>query len=138
MAASIDEFLQTATLLYERVSKPENVVDGVIGTSEEAVVLIRKFEDIVSRLSARPDTVELPADAEPLRDLTKACWKVSQDVLLRLKGHRDVAGHERTTTSASPYGPLTLAAWPPGDVELFAFRVSELRSQWNVLKSSHS
>ena len=136
MAASIDEFLQTAALLYERVSKPENFVDGIIGTSEEAVRLIRKFEEIVSRLAARPAAVELPADAKPLRDLTKACWKVSQDVLLRLKGVRDVASQEPTT--ASPYGPLTLAAWPPGDVELFAFRVSELRSQWNVLKSSHS
>ncbi len=131
MAAAITDFLRTATSLHQQVSQAESQGDGYSLAVRDVPRLIREFEALVDRLAWSIDASEPPGDTLLLQGLSRACWKVSQDVLLRLKG----SGGAVAVAAADATGQVG-AAWPTQDVETFGIRVSDLRSQWSVLQPS--
>jgi hypothetical protein len=135
MAAAITDFLHRASLLYLRVSQGEDTTDSSPVAVVDEPELVLEFQDLVGRLASITDGV-VSADLDAsLHDLAKACWKVSQDILLRLRRPGKVAGHAGAKAGA-PNVPSE-ADWNAPDVEALGLRLSDLKSQWKVLQPSH-
>lgn len=136
MAAAITDFLHRASLLYLRVSQgEEDATDSGPVAVFDAPEMLHEFQDLVGRLASITGGLESPDDNASLHDLAKACWKVAQDIILRLQRPRKVAGHAGAETA----GPdvASEADMNARDVEALALRLSDLKSQWKVLQPSH-
>jgi hypothetical protein len=137
MAAAITHFLQCASQLFLRVSHATvDDSDQSFGKGFDVAWSIDEFQQLVDRLAWSVDASTCPTGDAPLRELTKASWKVSQDIILRLQRSQDTASQAGTQPGASG-ASSGATAWVDSDVEAFGMKLSELKSQWKVLRLDH-
>ncbi|KAK9426665.1 putative NACHT domain-containing protein [Seiridium unicorne] len=126
MAATITEFLQRATSLYQRVLHLPERAAGDATEDEAASHFIRDFEILADRLGRDDDNNALKHDTVTEHNLVRACWKISQDIILRLKRLPD-----KTPAQAGAVQAISIGVnWVSNDAEVLGARILDLSSQW--------
>ncbi|KAH8900176.1 hypothetical protein GQ53DRAFT_741136 [Thozetella sp. PMI_491] len=140
MAAAIPDFLQSAASLYQQASRAESRVGEDLVIVHDVPRLVREFQDLAARLTPEIGSPEplgggIAAPPTPSTNLSKACWKLAKDILLRLRGLDSTRDQE----DAAPGDPALPSStkWPAKDVEVFGMRLSDVRGQWNTSQLSN-
>jgi hypothetical protein len=95
---------------------------------------VGNFDALVHRLDEPNDGTESRGSSNWGNDLARACWKVSQDILLRL-GRNDPVDQQPMTNSDACVTSAGLV-WTAQDVGALGDRLSELASQWGQIQLS--
>lgn len=129
---AIADFVRSTTALHKRlvaeysVAKDNSETAGQTPSlkldTQDVDTLLREFEGHGNRLAAYRHDGKASIERESmdaLASLGRACWKVSQDIVLRLRRCSKVS---------------IVQAFPPRDVEALGSCILELKDRWLSLR----
>lgn len=132
MEAAVADFLAEATRLYECILHSDTEDFGLENADKSAASFIRAFTALTARLTrlSQSNVVELGDPGNMEQCTQQACWKISQDIMLRLKRVQTEEDREDDYMDPTSYG-LT---WTAKDVDVLGNRLLELASQWKQIR----
>lgn len=132
MAAAIADFLAEATCLYECILHSDTEDISHENADKSTASFIGVFTTLTGRLT-RPcysNVVELGDPDDMEQCLQQACWKISQDITLRLRRVQTDEDRQDDYMDPISYG----LAWTAKDVEVLGNRLLELATQWKQIR----
>ncbi|KAH6643304.1 hypothetical protein BKA67DRAFT_696969 [Truncatella angustata] len=122
----VPDFLESATRLYECVSHAGNSAQpheggtsaNYLAANESLSRFVDEFSALISHLRVLPDN-----------GLGRDCWKISQDVLIRLNKRPDDNDHDGASQCPDFSHGIQ---WTSQDSEAFAARITELCNRYKT------
>lgn len=132
MEPTIAEFLSTAASLHQHIieAREDQRIWNTPSTVATHMIIVQfasQFERLGRILTSAASSTEIPA---PHQKLAKNCWKLSQDLLIRLRQIEHVDGQvenpERDATAAT-----IQSVFSEHDLDNLNARLYELKELWD-------
>lgn len=132
MDTAVTDFLSTTASLYQHVAEAQegqqlsdqsNTATAQLGIAQ----FTSQFEGLVENLSLAAKFTGTPT---PHQNLAKSCWKISQDLLIRLRQLQHAEG-QQIEPAIDATAVTFQSLFPEHDLENLSVRLYELKERWN-------